>query len=55
MTKIVVTNAELKQAIKASGRRVMTGRRRRKLVHQLKVEKLVVAIVPPQTFVTDMV
>jgi hypothetical protein len=40
MSKIVVTNAELKQAIRESGRRVMTGHQRRKLVRLLKAQKL---------------
>ena len=39
MNKIVLTNAEVKQAIVASGRRVMTGHRRRKLVAKLKQQK----------------
>jgi hypothetical protein len=47
MNKIVLSNEEVKRAIKASGRRVMTGHRRRKLVAQLKAQKLAEAMVPP--------
>lgn len=40
MRKIVITTADVKAAIQASGKRRMTGRARRKLVKQLKQKKM---------------
>jgi hypothetical protein len=40
MKKAVITTIEVKAAIRALGKRTMTGRARRKLVRQLKQQKM---------------
>ena len=46
MSKVVVSSAEVRQAIKAMGRRTMTMHRRRKLAKQLKAQKMLAAGYP---------
>jgi hypothetical protein len=40
MKKVVITTADVKAAMAASGKRTMTGRARRKLVRQLREQKM---------------